>query len=404
MHLRIGGVPEHFNLPWRLAIEEGRFEPLGCTAEWIDFPGGTGAIMAAFDDGSIDIATPLTEGAVTAIANGNNSRLVAIWVTSPLLWGVHAAGTSTANTIDDMAGQRFAISRFGSGSDLMSRVMAREYGWEISEESFVPVGDLDGARAALPAGEAEIFMWSKSMTQPHVDDGTFKRVGIYGTPWSAFAVSARCELLDTNPELVRNVVGEAATRARSLAADPTLPELVVDRYGIALADALAWSEQVEWRRPFGRIDSRGLQPIIETMTELGRIEHVAQPVDVISPKNGRRTFTDAVEHTATVRREASPNLFAEVQLRIEPASGGVTFSVDLDDINPVWVDSIEHGVRSAAIAPRDGGDPVVGVHITLTGHEEHPADSGRRSFFLAGVQCFNEALDIATTTSKVGIL
>ena len=23
--LKIGGVPEHFNLPWRLAIEEGKF-------------------------------------------------------------------------------------------------------------------------------------------------------------------------------------------------------------------------------------------------------------------------------------------------------------------------------------------------------------------------------------------
>ena len=25
---KIGGVPEHFNLPWRLAIEEGKFREL----------------------------------------------------------------------------------------------------------------------------------------------------------------------------------------------------------------------------------------------------------------------------------------------------------------------------------------------------------------------------------------
>jgi len=60
--IRIGGVPEHFNLPWRLAIEEGAFTTLGLNVEWIDFPGGTGAIMKALDAGEVDIATPLTEG------------------------------------------------------------------------------------------------------------------------------------------------------------------------------------------------------------------------------------------------------------------------------------------------------------------------------------------------------
>ena len=25
LRLKIGGVPEHFNLPWKLSIEEGRF-------------------------------------------------------------------------------------------------------------------------------------------------------------------------------------------------------------------------------------------------------------------------------------------------------------------------------------------------------------------------------------------
>ena len=28
--IRIGGVPEHFNLPWHLAMEEGNFEKENC--------------------------------------------------------------------------------------------------------------------------------------------------------------------------------------------------------------------------------------------------------------------------------------------------------------------------------------------------------------------------------------
>ena len=52
--VRVGGVPEHFNLPWRLAIENGAFADLDVSVEWTDFPGGTGAIMNALAAGDID--------------------------------------------------------------------------------------------------------------------------------------------------------------------------------------------------------------------------------------------------------------------------------------------------------------------------------------------------------------
>ena len=45
--IRIGGVPEHFNLPWHLAIEDGMFAHHGIDLEWIMFPEGTGAMNKA---------------------------------------------------------------------------------------------------------------------------------------------------------------------------------------------------------------------------------------------------------------------------------------------------------------------------------------------------------------------
>ena len=45
--LRIGGVPEHFNLPWHLALEARRFEALGIEVTWRDYPGGSGAMAKA---------------------------------------------------------------------------------------------------------------------------------------------------------------------------------------------------------------------------------------------------------------------------------------------------------------------------------------------------------------------
>ena len=269
--VRVGGVPEHFNLPWLLAIEEAAFADLGVEVEWIDFPGGTGAIMAALESGEVDMATPLTEGAVTAIANGNASELVSIWVDSPLLWGVHVAGQSNADDIADVEGQRFAISRFGSGSELMSRVMAQDNDWTLTDESWVPVGNLDGALAALPSGEAEVFLWNMSMTQPHVTDGTFKRIGVMPTPWPSFAVVASSTFLSEQPGLAASISEVARARANALELDESLGQFVVERYDLELDSALDWVAQVDWTRPDAPIEQTMIDAVTERMKSVGRI-------------------------------------------------------------------------------------------------------------------------------------
>jgi ABC-type nitrate/sulfonate/bicarbonate transport system substrate-binding protein len=277
-HLRIGGVPEHFNLPWRLAIEERALVAAhpGVSAEWIDFPGGTGAIMGALDRGEIDLATPLTEGAVTAIAGGVAARIVGLWVDSPLLWGIHVAGGSPATSVADVVDGRFAISRFGSGSELMSRMLARERGWPIDDDRFVVVRDIEGAAAALPAGEAEVFLWNKSMTQPLVDAGTFERVGVIPTPWPAFCVAAAGRSFIEQPELLTSVRRAASERAQRLKADPALVELVVRRYGLARRDAAQWAEQVRWSEPSVALDVGALRAVNATMLELGRASRLLE--------------------------------------------------------------------------------------------------------------------------------
>lgn len=37
-NVRIVGVPEHFNFPWHLAIDEGAFEERGIDLKWTDVP------------------------------------------------------------------------------------------------------------------------------------------------------------------------------------------------------------------------------------------------------------------------------------------------------------------------------------------------------------------------------
>jgi len=116
--MRVGGVPEHFNLPWKLAIADNAFAGTGLDVEFIDYPGGTGAMTAALRDGEIEVALVLTEGAVLDILKGSDNRLVSIYVESPLVWGIHVAADGPVTAV--AAGQHVAISRFGFGSHLIA--------------------------------------------------------------------------------------------------------------------------------------------------------------------------------------------------------------------------------------------------------------------------------------------
>jgi sulfonate transport system substrate-binding protein len=274
--IRVGGVPEHFNLPWLLAIEERRFPHVHLDVEWINFPGGTGEIMAALANGEIDVATPLTEGAITSIANGNPSKLVRLWVESPLVWGVFVRHDAPIRSISDLRDQqsppaRIAISRFGSGSELMSRVMAQDLDWQLGDENWVVVRGLEGALEALPADEADVFLWNKSMTQPHVDDGTFDRIDILTTPWPSFSVVATDRLLEEQPGLAATVADIAAARAAELALDDSTAGIVSARYGLELDDVLLWLEQIRWSGPGAPVDHAMVQSVADRMTDLGRI-------------------------------------------------------------------------------------------------------------------------------------
>ena len=167
---RAAGVPEHFNRAWRQLAERRALETLAVDLRWQEIPQGTGRMLDVLEAGEADLALMLTEGAVAGVANGRRIRLLGAWVASPLRWGVHVAAGGPLASRDDLPGKRFAISRFGSGSHLMAGIYARDHFWSVAPE-FVVVDSLEGARKALAAGDAEIFLWERFTTQPVVDAG-----------------------------------------------------------------------------------------------------------------------------------------------------------------------------------------------------------------------------------------
>ena len=59
--IRIGGVPEHFNFPWHMCIENSEFNEAGIDLQWTNVPEGTGKMCQMLRDNETDIAIILTE-------------------------------------------------------------------------------------------------------------------------------------------------------------------------------------------------------------------------------------------------------------------------------------------------------------------------------------------------------
>ena len=244
--LKVGGVPEHFNLPIHLCIEEGLFKAEGIEVEWIEFPGGTGAMNAALRDKEIDIAVILTEGIIRDIANGNPSKIIQNYVSSPLIWGVHVAAESDYQNIDDLKDARPAISRFGSGSHVMAFIQAHQLGWDTSKLECVVVNNLDNAIAALQNGEADYFMWEHFTTKPIVDRGIFRRVADFPTPWSSFVFAATESVLESKSKYVDKFLEIVNAKTRDFKLIKNIDQILSERYDQKLEDIQKWLSLTHW--------------------------------------------------------------------------------------------------------------------------------------------------------------
>lgn len=279
--LRIGGVPEHFNLPWYQAIAQKKFEQAGIAIDWKDYPGGTGAMMQDLRNGELDIAVALTEGVVAEIVNQQSCKILQLYVRSPLIWGIHVSGKSSLQAMDELAGKRYAISRLGSGSHLMAFVNARQQGWDPQGLTLVKVGNLEGARTALAQGEADVFMWEKFMTKPLVDSGAFRRVGECPTPWPCFTMAASKTALQQKRSSIEKMLPIINSVCQAFMEDAEVPQLVARRYHLTLEDAKAWYTQTAWAVD-GHISAEMLQHVTDTLHDIGSIQTKPDPAQFCS--------------------------------------------------------------------------------------------------------------------------
>jgi sulfonate transport system substrate-binding protein len=267
---KIGGVPEHFNLPWRNAIEDGAFQSLGLELHWSDMTGGTGQMIKGLQAGSIDIAVLLTEGITRAILQGLDAKILNVYVASPLCWGLHVPVDKSITEVRDLDGKTFAISREGSGSHLMAFVKAQQEKWNLNELKFNVVGDVYGGIWALNNGEAQGFLWEKFTTSPFVEQGKCLLLDEVLTPWPCFVVAVRSELVHSDEVLLREMLSIVQKEAYRLKNEVNSAEQFAWRYALPQEEVQTWLDQTEWN--YGKaLDTQDFSKVVTELVELGLI-------------------------------------------------------------------------------------------------------------------------------------
>lgn len=268
--IKIAGVPEHFNLPWHLCIENGDFKAKGIDLTWTDVPEGTGKLCQMLRDGETDIAVILTEGIIKDIAAGNDSKIVQVYVSSPLIWGIHVAAGSPYKNIADLKDTKVAISRYGSGSHLMAIVNAKIQGWPTDNLQFEVINTLDGAVEALAAGKADYFMWERFMTKPIVDKGIFRRVGDSPTPWPCFVIAVRNEVFSADAAVIGTVLDIINSCTAGFKSLPAITNLLAKRYNQKEEDIAEWLQLTEWSQD--KLNRQIFDKVQNELAALGVIE------------------------------------------------------------------------------------------------------------------------------------
>jgi len=270
--IRVGGVPEHFNLPWHLAIENGLFEKEGIEVEWTVFKGGTGQMTRALRKNEIDVCILLTEGIIADIVNGNPAKLIGKYLNTPLIWGVYTGIHNSVTQYGEIYDKQYAVSRFGSGSHLMPIVDANSKKIKLKHSQFEVIKNLDGALESLATNATDAFYWEKYTTKPYVDSGLLKHLGDYVTPWPCFMMAATNSVLERAHKSIERLKRVIYFTTKQFMTSPTAIKEVSERYHQKIEDVEAWFHATEWSTN-DDISDKLLENVLHTLKVAEIIEY-----------------------------------------------------------------------------------------------------------------------------------
>jgi len=277
---RVGVVPEHFSIPWFFGQEKGIFEKFNIDIELEEYPRGTGSMVRALQDNGLDIAVALTEGIVADITeNGTDIKIISTYVQSPLHWAVVVSPQSSATSIEDLKEKTFGISRFGSGSHLMTYLMGHQRTWNMETDiKFSVKGGLVDLLGGIKDHSTDTFLWETFTVKHYCDDNQIKKIGEVVTPWPCFVIVARTDVIRSQTEAVKRFLSaiKEATISFKQHREEAL-QLVSRKSKLSLEDSAKWFDGVEFSD--GSVSKQVLRNVVGVLRQTGVLKHDFVDID-----------------------------------------------------------------------------------------------------------------------------
>ena len=276
--VKIAGVPEHFNFPFHLADQEGAFEEAGFEVQWIDVPEGTGRMTELLNEKAVDMAIMLTEGTLRAASKGVPLKIVQTYVESPLLWGVHMGHLKETERLP-LEKARFAISRLGSGSHLMAKVMGLQNGIQLQDDQFVVVNNLQGALEYLSENPSTYFLWERFTTHPFVESGELIRQEDFPTPWPCFVWVCHAAFAEEQRHHIAALQKIINRYTREFAMIPSIDRTLSNTYSLSLDQIRQWMSLTRWSQE--AFQEKTWNQVQSILLELGVLPKKLDPKEYI---------------------------------------------------------------------------------------------------------------------------
>lgn len=281
--LTVGYIPEHFSTPLFLAEKYGLYHKHGIEVEFKPYPSGSGHLIQSLGDGSINVAVGLTEAFIRGIAAGNDDyQLVGTYVESPLCWAISTgAKRESPASSEELEGSKCGVSRMGSGSDVMSRVLQNQKGWSKPFDYEI-CNTFVNLRAAVNDGKADFFMWEHFTSNKYYLNGEIRKIGEIYTPWPSWMITASQELLSADSKAVKaftEAVNEGITYFNEHL-DESVAHIAAN-LDYSKADAEEWLKTVKFSSNASEVDPSIVTKTVETLQKAVELPSGADKRDYV---------------------------------------------------------------------------------------------------------------------------
>jgi ABC-type nitrate/sulfonate/bicarbonate transport system substrate-binding protein len=269
LDIHLTSILEHFSTPLHFAQKH-----YGLDAKLVPFPSGTGHMVQSLQSSEIDVGIGLTEGWVNGLAKLKEDAkymVVGSYVKTPLCWAI-STGVDRDVTVESLKGGHIGISRFGSGSYVMSFVLADQEGWLADGKApfdFVELQTFEKLRKGVNDGTADAFMWEHFTSKRYWDNGDIKRIGEIYTPWASWKIVASnpsdTKVTDFLKKLNQGVAHFNANKEEAV-------EYISTHLDYSADDARAWLKTVEFEQDVTIPGTKDIEKTVEILGKAGLLD------------------------------------------------------------------------------------------------------------------------------------